>query len=851
MNLSFPSVLTCARLLTMLAAMSPLPSTRSGPSRWYLKIDGRSVYGPVELDALIDWASQGRIGPGDEIATDRRSWVRADTLDELQLDWIVQLPDGASYGPVHRSALKDLVSSGRLQAGARASNRRTGEATTIRDVLAGPGPALPLTERLPLPEPALKGEMESLRRAHEALREAARTREGEWRGEVDTLRRQLEDARQLLESRETEWQKERRVVLTAREQATRQEEDTRMRLVAAEAEQERLRVTIEQLRREADIQRPLSERALAEALAKEQALRAEKAGLTARIEQTDAARLRAEAEVAELKATIHDHERAILDSAREEPAGAVDIAGVKNRLDQSRRHLDGERARHRAQEEQLARDLLLAREDLARERDAAAALKDSAQRAEAELAKVRTDGARGREGLIAREQDLLSRLRQAEGKGGRIEALAREREKEWAQKVDRLDALLDAAGALQRQWQEKAESAEGRCRQLQGECEGLRKAAAAIEQEVSALRRSEQERQRTVALLREREAQWTAERAQWQEQSAVWQQREKEFQLRGVAFEQERAASRSEMERATRELAETATMLDRTRKEWEGERAAWNEKASGWQRRELQWQQRVDAAGEENRAARLRIEDATRESADARAQLERLRSDAERERSDLSARMQESTQQLAASAADRRRLEEDLALQRSREEQSRQQMERRLVAATREVEELRKQRSSLEQADRTRTAELETVRREAFRLQSEKARTDKDVRERGALQQQLQTLAGQLEAERAEGERLRKELEDLRAMAHNTASSAGNQAVLEVEPEVVAGTGRAGEGRGAAGPERGASFKGIRHPAAPGDHKGGNDLLRDLERQAQAELQAWRRFQRNPGKKEK
>ena len=105
---------------------------------WYLKTSEGSVYGPVGLEELSDWAGQGRIGPGDMVSQDEKNWVQAETVAGLKLEWMLDAADGSSYGPVHLSAIMDLVTDGVVPPGAGATNRSTGVVTSIDKLFPGP-----------------------------------------------------------------------------------------------------------------------------------------------------------------------------------------------------------------------------------------------------------------------------------------------------------------------------------------------------------------------------------------------------------------------------------------------------------------------------------------------------------------------------------------------------------------------------------------------------------------------------------------------------------------------------------------------------------------------------------------
>jgi len=107
------------------------------PRTWYLRLEDESVFGPVSLAELTEWAADCRIGPDHRVSTDQEKWTVAVDTPELGMDWMVQLVDGNSYGPIHIAAVKDLLANGAVSADAQVENRRTGE-TIQAGALDGP-----------------------------------------------------------------------------------------------------------------------------------------------------------------------------------------------------------------------------------------------------------------------------------------------------------------------------------------------------------------------------------------------------------------------------------------------------------------------------------------------------------------------------------------------------------------------------------------------------------------------------------------------------------------------------------------------------------------------------------------
>ena len=111
-------------------------ATEQNTMSWYLKTADGSVFGPVEFPVLQDWAAQGRVAPGDQVSQDQKLWVPGETVPGLGLEWMVEVLDNSVYGPVHISAIKDLVTDGGVTLEARVTNLVSGAVTSVQQILA-------------------------------------------------------------------------------------------------------------------------------------------------------------------------------------------------------------------------------------------------------------------------------------------------------------------------------------------------------------------------------------------------------------------------------------------------------------------------------------------------------------------------------------------------------------------------------------------------------------------------------------------------------------------------------------------------------------------------------------------
>jgi hypothetical protein len=105
---------------------------------WYLRKSDSTIFGPVDDAALRQWATEGRVAPEDHVSQDRQIWSPAHDLPELHMDWLIAMEDGSLYGPLHLSALRELLADGSLTPQTRLTHKTTGETQSLDQALAAP-----------------------------------------------------------------------------------------------------------------------------------------------------------------------------------------------------------------------------------------------------------------------------------------------------------------------------------------------------------------------------------------------------------------------------------------------------------------------------------------------------------------------------------------------------------------------------------------------------------------------------------------------------------------------------------------------------------------------------------------
>ena len=86
---------------------------------WYVRSEDGKVYGPADIVALVAWAKDGRIEPSSFLSQDRISWMPAQRMSELEMNWLVETEPGNVFGPFNRAVVIGLYKSGELGGAAK------------------------------------------------------------------------------------------------------------------------------------------------------------------------------------------------------------------------------------------------------------------------------------------------------------------------------------------------------------------------------------------------------------------------------------------------------------------------------------------------------------------------------------------------------------------------------------------------------------------------------------------------------------------------------------------------------------------------------------------------------------
>ena len=110
--------------------------------QWYLrKHADDEIFGPVFFDQIREWAMSAQIHPQDVVSNDGRTWNKAPMLEELHMDWLVEVPGQPLYGPTTAGTLLEFLSLGEISGDTKILNCCSGEKMRLGDASFFPNPA--------------------------------------------------------------------------------------------------------------------------------------------------------------------------------------------------------------------------------------------------------------------------------------------------------------------------------------------------------------------------------------------------------------------------------------------------------------------------------------------------------------------------------------------------------------------------------------------------------------------------------------------------------------------------------------------------------------------------------------
>lgn len=103
-------------------------------AKWYLrKHEDNEVFGPVDFAKLKEWARSAQVAPLDMVSEDRVKWIKAPMLQDLHMDYLIQLGEESYYGPTTEEAVQEFLRLGEIHADTTLINCCSGQEMALRD----------------------------------------------------------------------------------------------------------------------------------------------------------------------------------------------------------------------------------------------------------------------------------------------------------------------------------------------------------------------------------------------------------------------------------------------------------------------------------------------------------------------------------------------------------------------------------------------------------------------------------------------------------------------------------------------------------------------------------------------
>jgi arsenate reductase-like glutaredoxin family protein len=117
--------------------MSELVAVEEAPMIWRVKkAPDNSIYGPVDMETLKEWADSAQIAPEDMVDESDDKWRSAPELDFLEMLWLVKLPGGEIYGPTTVGTLREFINEGLVTEKTLATHGKTHQSLPLTALVA-------------------------------------------------------------------------------------------------------------------------------------------------------------------------------------------------------------------------------------------------------------------------------------------------------------------------------------------------------------------------------------------------------------------------------------------------------------------------------------------------------------------------------------------------------------------------------------------------------------------------------------------------------------------------------------------------------------------------------------------
>ena len=140
-----------------------------------MKYEDATIFGPLPLTDLHQWAMDAMISPLDKVSTDEITWIKAPMLPELEMDYLIEVSADQFYGPTTLGAVKEFLKAREINAQTLITNCRDGSALEVAQI---PGLELPEEEDVQPIRTSIRTSLQQrIRDLEESLLEERRARE--------------------------------------------------------------------------------------------------------------------------------------------------------------------------------------------------------------------------------------------------------------------------------------------------------------------------------------------------------------------------------------------------------------------------------------------------------------------------------------------------------------------------------------------------------------------------------------------------------------------------------------------------------------------------------------------------
>jgi hypothetical protein len=95
-----------------------------------------TIYGPVDVETLKEWANSAQIAPDDMIDESDDNWRVAPEIDFLEMLWMVKLASGETYGPTSVGTLREFINEALVTEKTLATHAKTHQSLPLAALVA-------------------------------------------------------------------------------------------------------------------------------------------------------------------------------------------------------------------------------------------------------------------------------------------------------------------------------------------------------------------------------------------------------------------------------------------------------------------------------------------------------------------------------------------------------------------------------------------------------------------------------------------------------------------------------------------------------------------------------------------